>query len=291
MLDTLGNLAPVWCVALGIFGLCIGSFLNLVALRLPVMLEADWQHNARTILDIATDSQSEPRFNLVTPRSRCPACGYRLGTLDLIPILSYALLKGRCRSCRQHISIRYPVVEATSAGIALLPLIVLSPHQAIAASIAGWLLLTLTMIDFDRQWLPDVLTWPLLWLGLLANSFGLFVTPASAILGAAFGYLSLRLIAGIFQAIAGKEGMGQGDFKLFAAAGAWLGWSALPAILLIAASMGLLFAGVALAASRLHRGAAIAFGPWLALSFWISLLWGAGLADMLHVWAWAAQNP
>lgn len=259
-----------------LLGLCVGSFLNVVSLRLPLMLIARWREEASELASEPLDEPlPEPPFNLATPASRCPACHTRLGMLDMIPVLSYCLLKGRCRHCQVAISAQYFVVEIAAALMTALPFWVMNQlSEALAVMLAGWLLLVLAIIDFRRLWLPDVLIYLLLWLGLLVNCFYLFATPVDAIIGAVAGYSSLWLLAFCFQKITGRAGIGQGDFKLLACTGAWLGFSALPNLLLVAALLGLLFAFGLMLLSKWQKGKAIAFGPWIGLSFWLHLLYG-----------------
>lgn len=283
MPDIAANIAmPLWYGFLALLGLCAGSFLNVVIMRLPIMLERIYLDDCRTAAKDSPEPVPEPPLNLAWPGSRCPNCTQALGVLDLIPLLSYCWLKGRCRYCQQPISIQYPLVESAALLIAVLPFLLLpSIAQATAAVIAGWFLLALSVIDFNRQWLPDSLVYPLLWLGLLVNCFEIFVGPVPAIMGAVSGYLSLWLLALLFKLITGKIGMGHGDFKLLAAAGAWLGPISLPGILLIAALLGLLFSAYLMILKRWQKDTPIAFGPWLAIGFWSHLLWGGTLTNLL----------
>lgn len=272
----------IWVVLLVLFGLAIGSFLNVVAKRLPIMSIVRWKKDAKlTLLEFATtDIESAP--TLSTPRSNCSHCGHLLGAIELIPVLGYLLLKGRCKSCQQPISVHYPLIELISGAIVVLPLLLLPTiEQAFAASVAGWLLLVLSIIDLNYRWLLDSLTYPLLWIGLLVNCFTLYTDPANALLGAVTGYLSLWIIGFLFYAMTGKIGMGKGDFKLFACAGAWLGLTALPSVLLVATLSGLLFALVLALKSGWQKGRVIAFGPWIALGFWLHLLWHETLLSLL----------
>lgn len=264
-----------------LLGLCVGSFLNLVSLRLPIMLMARWQAEADNAQAL-DESLPEPPFNLVRPRSHCPHCRVSLGILDMIPVFSYLLLRGRCRHCRAPISMQYPLIEAAAAFVTLLSFWWMDePLTAAATVVAGWLLLVLSIIDFRRLWLPDVLTYTLLWLGLLLNCFSLFVPPDQAIFGAVAGYALLWLPGFVFRYLTGKEGIGQGDFKLLACAGAWLGPFALPKLLLVAALCGLIFALGLRLSGKWQSGSAISFGPWLGLSFWLSLLYGDAYLRLL----------
>lgn len=256
-----------------IAGLLVGSFLNVVIHRLPKMMEREFAHEcAHAAGAPATD---EPAFNLVSPRSRCPRCQHPISALENIPVISYFLLKGRCSQCRNAISPRYPFVEGLSA--------LLSGYVAwrfgLTLATAGalvfcWTLITLTMIDIDTQLLPDNLTLPLVWLGLLINLNGTFTDIRSAVLGAVAGYLVLWSVYWCFKWVTGKEGMGYGDFKLLAAIGAWLGWQLLPLTILLSSFVGAAV-GIALIASRRQgRDTPIPFGPYLAAAGLIALFWG-----------------
>lgn len=252
--------------------LCVGSFLNVVIYRVPVMLERQWEAEAREILSQDQASVPAAPFNLMVPRSRCPACEAPIQAWQNIPVVSWLLLRGRCRSCGAPISVRYPVVETLTAvcSMAVLALFGFTWLGA-AALLYTWMLLALTFIDYDTQLLPDQLTLPLLWLGLVTNVFGGFTEPTSAIVGAAAGYLFLWSTYWAFKLLTGKEGMGYGDFKLLAAIGAWLGWQVLPAAVLIAAGVGLIYAlGTALAGRR-TQSQPIPFGPFLAIAGWVCM--------------------
>ena len=254
--------------------LCVGSFLNVVIFRLPVMLEREWQQQAKEILHIESHEESHAAFNLSVPRSRCPACGHQIRFFENIPIISWLILRGQCSQCATKISWRYPAVELLTC---LLSLAVLAQFGVswftLSALCATWLLIASTGIDFDTHLLPDQLTYPLLWLGLLTHSlFNTFLHPIDAIIGAVAGYLFLWLTFWAFKLLTGKEGMGYGDFKLFAALGAWLGWQALPGVLLIAAISGLIYALGRLLARLQERGDPIPFGPFLATAGWVTLL-------------------
>jgi len=274
-------------VAMGaalLLGLLVGSFLNVVVHRLPLMMERDWRRQCHE-LDAASTGESaaaqDPAqspgeaFNLVVPRSRCPSCGHRIRAHENVPLLSYALQRGRCRACGWRIPLRYPGVELLTG---VLSLAVVAAFGATAAAAAGlvltWALVALAFIDLDTQYLPDSITLPLLWAGLLVNLFGVFAPLEAAVVGAMAGYLSLWGIYWLFRLLTGKEGMGFGDFKLLAALGAWLGWSALPGVVLLSSLVGALV-GVGLIVLRGHdRQVPIPFGPYIAAAGWLSLLWG-----------------
>lgn len=264
------------------FGLSVGSFLNVVVYRLPEMLKRDWEAEAKAILkgehqsneDGSEDDTQAETFNLMVPRSRCPKCQAPISALQNIPVVSWLVLKGKCGNCANPISARYPVVELLT-GIATLYVLALFGYSwlALAVCFFTWTLIALTLIDFDTQFLPDQMTLPLLWLGLTINltSIG-FVTLSNAVVGAMIGYLSLWSIYWLFKLITGKEGMGYGDFKLLAAAGAWAGWQVLPGVVMIASVAGLIYAIATSIAGKREGGQPIAFGPFLAVGAWVSVL-------------------
>jgi len=268
-----------------LFGLAIGSFLNVVIHRLPLVLERQWRAQAAEVEGRSAAPQGEP-YNLLRPRSRCPACQAPIRAIHNIPVLSYLFLRGRCASCRAPISLRYPAIElAAAAATAAVAWHFGFGWQALLAMIFTWYLVALTGIDIDRQLLPDILTLPLLWIALIASLWhaaGDAAPPASprdAVIGAVAGYLFLWSVFQLFRLMTGKEGMGYGDFKLFAAIGAWLGWQMLPLVLLLAAVVGSVV-GVAMIAARRHgRGVPIPFGPYLAGAAWIALLWGPQIVE------------
>lgn len=262
-----------------LFGLCVGSFLNVVIHRLPKMLERDWRAQCLEYLGQPDEKTGEQgRYNLIVPRSACPSCGHRITALENIPVVSWLALRGKCAACRTPISIRYPVVEVlTGALTAYLAWRMGWGAQAFWAMIFLWVLLALTFIDADTQLLPDDLTLPLLWLGLLVNAFGTFTDLRSAVVGAAAGYLSLWSVYWGFKLLTGKEGMGFGDFKLLAALGAWLGWQMLPLIILLSAAVGAVVGLVGIMLAGRDKGGKIPFGPYLAAAGFIALLWGQQL--------------
>jgi leader peptidase (prepilin peptidase) / N-methyltransferase len=268
-------LAQGWPVLLLVAwtALCIGSFLNVVIHRLPLMLQREWHQQAREVLDQPADAgTATERFNLIVPRSRCPHCGAPITAWQNIPIVSWLMLRGRCRACGAHISVRYPAVELLTA---LLSLIVLAQFgyswAALASLLFTWTLIVLTFIDYDTKLLPDNLTIPLLWLGLLVNAGGLFTDLTAAVVGAAAGYLLLWSLYWAFKLSTGKEGMGYGDFKLLGALGAWFGWQAIPGLILVASLAGLVIGGGTQLARRSRDS--IPFGPFLAIAGWIGLIW------------------
>lgn len=275
-----------------LFSLLVGSFLNVVIHRLPIMVERDWKAQAKEIL--GCDSQTCPKceaapadtYNLVVPRSACPNCKAPITALQNVPVISYLLLRGKCAKCSAKISIRYPLVELLTG--------ILSAAVAwkfgvswytFAALLLTWVLIALSVIDFDTQYLHDDLTLPLMWLGLIASlgahipSLQFPVDPVASILGAAGGYLSLWTVAVLFQWIAKKEGMGPGDFKLLAALGAWLGWKMLPVIILLSAFVGSIVGISMILFLGRDKDIPIPFGPYLAAAGWIALMWGTPIVE------------
>lgn len=263
----------VLLVGVGVLGLVVGSFLNVVIARLPRMLEADWRRSAADILE--QTAPAAPRFNLAYPASACPHCRTPIRAWQNIPLISYVLQRGRCAACSEHISLQYPLVELGAAVAALVCGWSFGPTAAcVLAIILSWALLTLAVIDAQTQLLPDDITLPLLWLGLLAAATGWSIDPVNAIIGAVAGYMILWLVFHAFRLLTGKRGMGYGDFKLLAALGAWLGWQQLPVILILASAVGAIVGIMLMASGRLQRGAAMPFGPFLAAAGWLSLIAG-----------------
>lgn len=256
-----------------LFGLFIGSFLNVVIYRLPVMMQRSWRLQCQELLEQPLESSE--RFNLAVPASRCPKCGHRIGALENIPVVSFLLQRGRCRHCQAPISARYPAIELLTAIISGVVAWQLGfGWPLLFALLLSWALIALTFIDFDHQLLPDDITLPLMWLGLLLSLFGLFTDMQSSIIGAVAGYLTLWSIYQLFKLITGKEGMGYGDFKLLALFGAWFGWQVLPVVILLSSLVGAVV-GVTLILFRgRDRQLPIPFGPYLAAAGWIAMLWG-----------------
>jgi leader peptidase (prepilin peptidase) / N-methyltransferase len=289
-----------------LLGLLVGSFLNVVIHRLPIMMDRDWRRHCEELNAAGANNSAgsteknahqrpapdDPRFNLLTPRSQCPACRAPIHAWQNIPLVSYLLLRGRCAACGVHISARYPLVELISGVLsALVAWRFGFSWELLAALLFTWSLIALSGIDIDHQLLPDSITLPLLWLGLLISlayssqgSFSIPVDPRTSIIGATAGYLSLWSVYHLFRLLTGKEGMGYGDFKLFAVFGAWCGWQMLLLIILIAASVGAVV-GIALIVLRRHgRDVPIPFGPYLAAAGWIALMWGPELISRyLHM--------
>lgn len=270
-----------WIVAL-LLGLIFGSFGNVVIARLPRMLELQWKQDCAGVHD-SKESPTE-RYNLAYPKSHCPACQTAIRWYDNIPVLSYLLLKGRCRACGTSISLRYPLTELASAGLAVMAVLAFGfGPLGLAYGILLYVLLLLTLIDAEHMLLPDQLTLPLLWLGLILSISVLPVTPTEAIIGAAAGYLVLWSVYWLFRLLTGKEGMGYGDFKLLALLGAWLGWQALPLIVLLSSLVGALYGMVLLAMKKHGRDRPMPFGPFLAIAGAVSLFFGQDI----YQWYWS----
>ena len=276
---------PALFVALaGILGLLVGSFLNVVIHRLPKMMENEWREQCAELsapIDQAPGpSAQKPTYNLVLPRSACPSCGHQISALENIPVVSYLALGGRCRGCKSKISARYPIVEAMTGLLSGL----VAWHfgfgiAGLSALILLWGMIALTFIDADTQLLPDSITLPLLWLGLIVNSDNTFTDLRSAVLGAVFGYLALWSVYWLFKLATKKEGMGYGDFKLLAAIGAWLGWQVLPLVILLSSVVGAVIGIALIVLARMGRNIPLPFGPYLAMAGFIALLWGKPIMD------------
>ncbi len=278
MLSLLQTMPLVFVALAGMIGLLVGSFLNVVIYRLPKMMEREWHEQCAELNgQVATPTST---YNLSLPRSACPHCGHAITALQNIPVLSYLFLRGKCAGCGVKISARYPIVESLSG--------LLSAFAAwhfgfglggLAAIVFIWALIALTFIDFDTQLLPDSITLPLLWLGLLLNLNNAFTSLPSAVIGAAAGYLVLWVVYWAFKLTTGKEGMGYGDFKLLAALGAWLGWSMLPLMILLSSLVGAVVGIALIVLTRHGRNIPIPFGPYLAGGGLIALFWGQSLTQ------------
>ena len=296
-----GLVLGLWLLGVG---LCVGSFLNVVIHRLPLMLHRQWRRDAQSVLENAeadaAEVQGKPvaqalapagagaagsgeqRFNLMRPRSHCPACRRPIRAVENIPVVSWLWLRGQCAGCAAPIGRRYPAVEILAAVAVLTAVAGLGlTWLALAATVYAWALIVLACTDLETGLLPDQITLPLLWLGLLVNLGDGLTPPAWAVVGAAAGYLSLWCLYWAFKLATGKEGMGYGDFKLLAAIGAWLGWQALPAVALLAAAAGLLYALAAILMGRQTRRQPIPFGPFLAAAGWAALIWREQTAALL----------
>lgn len=283
MFELFTQSAPVFITVVFAFALIIGSFLNVVIHRLPIMMEREWREQCDEFTKTPPASQlPDGRFDLIIPRSRCPSCGHLITAWQNIPVVSYLLLSGKCRNCKASISARYPLVEILTAVLAALCAWRFGfGWEAIMAIGLTLALVPISMIDADTQLIPDSIVLPLLWIGLLMSLFHpmvgtdtLFIPPKDAIVGAVAGYLSLWTVYQLFKLVTGKEGMGYGDFKLLAALGAWLGWQQLPQIILMSAVVGAIV-GISMMVFRKHeRSVPIPFGPYLAAAGWITMMWG-----------------
>ena len=273
-LEALAQIKALWYPTIFVLGAVIGSFLNVVILRLPAMMQQTWRSDCEVFLEIEPSEKTES-LTLSKPASHCPSCKTPIKPWHNIPIVSWLALRGKCNSCGTRISGRYPLVELATA---LLSLAVATQFEFGAALglalIATWALIALTVIDADHQLLPDDITLPLLWLGLIANALGVFTDLESALWGAVFGYGSLWSVYWAFKLTTGKEGMGYGDFKLLAALSAWLGWQALPMIILMSSLVGAIIGLAMMALAKLGRGQPMPFGPYLAIAGWLSLVFG-----------------
>ena len=265
-----------------ILGLLVGSFLNVVIYRLPKMMERDWQAQCREFLandgnvaSLPSNEEKQESFNLIVPASTCPHCGHKIRAWENIPVISYLFLKGKCASCKSSISARYPIIELVTGLLSVAVIYYMGINwNGLAALVLTWSLITLTMIDIDTYLLPDDITLPLLWLGLIVNSLGGFTDLSSAVWGAIVGYLSLWSVYQLFKLLTGKEGMGYGDFKLLAALGAWMGWQMLPQIILLSSLVGAVI-GISMIVIRgRDKNIPIPFGPYLAIAGWIAFVWG-----------------
>ncbi|MCW5599789.1 MAG: prepilin peptidase [Nitrosomonas sp.] len=274
LIETFQNAPTLFIIFSTIIGIVIGSFLNVVIYRLPRMMERAWQQQCAELRG-EEHHHNLPDFNLITPRSTCPQCGHSITLLENIPILSYLFLRGRCSQCHARISLRYPVVEMLTGALSGLAAWHFGfSSAAMAALIFIWVMIALTFIDLDTQLLPDVLTLPLLWLGLLFNLANGFTDIQSAVIGAVAGYLALWSVYWIFKLTTGKEGMGYGDFKLLATIGAWLGWQMLPLVILFSSFVGGTVGILLIIFKKYQRNSAIPFGPYLAGGGIIALFWG-----------------
>jgi leader peptidase (prepilin peptidase)/N-methyltransferase len=270
--------APIpFTVLMGVIGLLVGSFLNVVIYRLPIMMQRQWRRDCLDYLQLE-NTEAVETFNLALPKSTCPHCKTQILAQHNIPILSYLWLRGKCAACKAAISARYPLVELLTA----LASMVVAWHfgygeQAAAGLVLTWTLIVLSGIDLDHQLLPDVIIFPMLWLGLILSLFNIFTDSATSIIGAVAGYLMLWSVYHGFKLFTGKEGMGQGDFKLLAMLGAWFGWQYLGLIILLSSLVGATLGLTLISLNKQQRETPIPFGPYLAVAGWIALLWGNGL--------------
>lgn len=288
MFELIGESAPVFIAVVFAFALLIGSFLNVVIHRMPIMMEREWREQANELVNTPPEHPlPEGRFDLVAPRSRCPSCGSLITAMQNIPVISYLFLKGRCANCQARISPRYPLIELMTAVLAAICAWHFGPGmEALMAITLTLLLVAISMIDADTQLIPDAIVLPLMWLGLGMSLFHpypgattLFISPTDAIVGAIAGYLTLWSVFWLFKLVTGKDGMGYGDFKLLAALGAWLGWQQLPMIIMMSAAVGAVLNIVLIVAKGKDRSVPIPFGPYLAAAGWITLLWGKAIKN------------
>ena len=287
--------SPILFIAVAfLFALLVGSFLNVVIYRMPVMMERSWREQCNELAETPAGDIPEGRFDLIAPRSRCPACGQGITALQNIPVISYLLLGGKCAGCGVKISARYPTIELLTAVLTgVVAWRFGFGPEALAAIGMTWMLIAISVIDIDHQYIYDNMVLPLVWVGLTLSLFHpmegaekLFIEPKASIVGALAGYLSLWSVYHLFRLVTGKEGMGYGDFKLLAALGAWLGWQMLPLIILLSAVVGAV-TGIALIALQRHeRSVPIPFGPYLAAAGWIAMLWGREIINWyLDYWS------
>lgn len=272
-------------LAILVLGLLVGSFLNVLIYRLPLMMERDWRAQAREMLALPAEEKAET-FNLLLPHSRCPHCSHKIRPWENLPVISYLFLGGKCSSCKAPISKRYPLIELACGLLSAF----IAWHfgfgwQAGAVLVLSWGLLAMSVIDLDHQLLPDSLVLPLLWLGLIVNSFGIFTNLGDALWGAVLGYMSLWSVFWIFKLLTGKDGMGQGDFKLLALFGAWGGWQILPLTILVSSAVGAVLGLIILRLRNAETSTPIPFGPYLAIAGWIALLWGGQITDSYLMFA------
>ena len=278
--DLLANSQAFLISTLFFLGLIIGSFLNVVIHRLPIMLEREWGRDCRDFLQLPDDDQINGPYNLLRPASSCPSCGHKIRAWENIPVISWLMLRGRCSACQAKISARYPIIELITGLFSAW----MAWHFGYGLVLLGsllfiWLLISMTVIDLDRQLLPDLLTLSGLWIGLLFNLEGTFTDLRSAVIGAIAGYMGLWIIVQLHKTLTGRQGMGNGDFKLLAMLGAWMGWQALPGIILLSSVVGAVVGIAIIVLRRQDRQTPIPFGPYLAGAGLIYLLWGKDLTQ------------
>lgn len=290
ILDLISQNAPLFYGLVAVISLLVGSFLNVVIHRLPIMMERSWREGLEEFQSLSDPENNaslvpsdEDVFNLAVPRSRCPSCGHEITALQNIPIISYLVLRGKCSNCKTPISARYPIVEFVTMLLSLVVAWQFGPTpQALLGIVATWFLVSMTMIDFDHQLLPDTLTLPLMWIGLLAALMPVFADLQSSVIGAAAGYMVLWSVYQLFKLVTGKEGMGYGDFKLLAALGAILGWQALPMIILLSSLVGAVLGLAIIGLTGRDKNIPMPFGPFLATAGWIAMLWGDAMTNWYY---------
>lgn len=284
--------SPVLAIIFSLLlGLIVGSFLNVVIYRLPVMMEREWTDQCCDFLEVDDEIKKAKKphadienFNLSKPNSHCPQCDHAITPLENIPVLSYLFLKGKCSQCKTSISLRYPAIEIVCSLLSCLVVMTFGiTWIALALLVFTWSLIVLTMIDFDHQLLPDDITLPLLWLGLIVNSFGLLTSIENALWGAAIGYMTLWCVFWLFKLVTGKDGLGYGDFKLLAVLGAWMGWQALPVIIILSSMVGAVIGLSLMMFKGRDKNVPMPFGPFLAGAGFIYLFWGQQIVNFyLH---------
>lgn len=282
LLDALQSSTPLLFSVCFVLGLFVGSFLNVAVYRLPIMMEKTWRRECHEFLELDDGPvEKEPPFNLMVPRSACPSCSQLITAWQNIPLLSWLLLRGKCRNCKNPISVQYPLVELLTGILSLLVAWKFGASlQTCFALLFTWSLICLALIDLHTTLLPDSITLPLMWLGLCLSLYPVFVDTHQALIGAAAGYMTLWLVFQTFKLITGKDGMGFGDFKLLAALGAWLGWVKLPIIILLSSLAGAVIGIMMLVFFKHQRDKPIPFGPYLAIAGWIALIWGDTLNEL-----------
>ena len=274
MLETVFESAPLLYAGVFVFGAIIGSFLNVVILRIPTLLEYDWRCQCRELLE-QDESDEERPPGIIVSRSKCPKCGHGIKAHENIPLLSYLLLRGKCSACKARIPFRYPLVEFVTAVLFVVTIWHFGPNlQGLTALFLTALLIAMAGIDIDHQLLPDNMTIPLMWAGMLISFWSLHTDLSSSVTGAIAGYLILWSVYHVFRLLTGKEGMGYGDFKLLAALGAWMGWQMLPLIVLLSSVVGAVVGVILMGTGRLKKDKPMPFGPFIAAAGWIALIWG-----------------
>ena len=274
MLETVFESTPLLYAGVFVFGAIIGSFLNVVILRIPALLEYDWRCQCRELLEQDKNDEERPP-GIVISRSKCPKCGHSIRAHENIPLLSYLLLRGKCSACKAKIHFRYPLVEFITAVLFVITIWHFGPNlQGLTALFLTALLISMAGIDIDHQLLPDNMTIPLLWSGILLSFWSIHTDLSSSVIGAIAGYLILWSVYHVFRLLTGKEGMGYGDFKLLAALGAWMGWQMLPLVVLLSSVVGAVVGVILMATGRLKKDKPMPFGPFIAAAGWIALIWG-----------------
>ena len=255
-------------------GLSVGSFLNVVIYRFPLMMENDWKSQCRELLEL--DEVSQEKITLSKPASTCPHCGHKIRAWENIPVISYLILKGKCSKCKSSISPQYPLIELLTGCLSLAVAIKFGVSwQTLFALVLTWSLVSMSVIDIHKQILPDDITLPILWLGLIISTYSIFTDPVSSIIGAAAGYMILWCVYQLFKLLTGKEGMGFGDFKLLALFGAWFGWELLPLTIILSSATGAIIGILMIVVKKHEKSTPIPFGPYLAIAGWISMMWGS----------------